>query len=639
MDGDGDLNALVEAFSSMGRFDSSYDALGDAVDAGDSARVESLLAKGANPFQCPNWNMGTLTAFQIASKQRNLDSMLLMVAEPSSDVWVMRFFVSIGSSRRAPLHGRLDVGTAKSVGTAFFHTGGVSAEGLEVMMMYGYSPQDRDMDAACHSLDLRAVELLLCAGMEPTSLQLGGAISLLQNDSSDIKALAQELAALLLNTRADPNGYGKLGDTPNDFTSPLHLAVLQNNAAMVDMLLEFGGDLSIEMQSSEWDDDGMMDVSTVRILDESRRLQLDIAAHLDEHNLENHANVLPDSKSVVRLLRLKLEQGLNISVLDRARCFWVRAAVAHHGGTLSHGLMEAYFQPGHFDLWRIESWPWGSAEPMEFQAIVASMPGSSNTGRADVETCSSGAYHSDTTEIGFPKVIQECDHEELPAHPDASDTHVSQIIWTQNVERLISPSGASASMDFATTESFSMTGWQESDTERLFRESPWTASDPPQETEYGDVVHVVKFTRCGQDLQETLHSGKELETIRAAAREAGQSCHLRLSGASIFVYPQEYASILSILRGCELRAHHVVIAEAFLPLLFEAVSKLPSKKKVRPSSVRPFAVVEGENQEEICVVQKTFLNTSPQQLRGFASVTQSDAAADHSPNPRRFLPA
>merc|ERR1711933_23667 len=101
---------------------------------------------------------------------------------------------------------------------------------------------------------------------------------------------------------------------------------------------------------------------------------------------------------------------------------------------------------------------------MEFQALAAAMPGLSNTSRTDVETDSSGASHSDSAETGFLKVIQECSHEELPAQPDASDTHVSQIIWTQNVERLISASGASASTDFATTESISMTGWQESDT-------------------------------------------------------------------------------------------------------------------------------------------------------------------------------
>lgn len=641
MDGDGDLNSALEAVSSTGilrgwrgafesMFDSSYDALGEAVDAGDGIRVEALLAEGADPFHRPNlWNPGVLTAFQLASKQRNLDSMLLLVAEPSSDAWVTRFFVSIGSSKLAPLHGRPSIRTASYFGDAFFKFGGMSAEGLEVMMMYGYSPQVRDFDAACRSLDLRAVELLLCAGMEPTSLQLGGAISILQNDSPSTKALTHELLALLLNTRADPNGRGKPSYTPWDFTSALHLAVLQNDASMVDMFLEFGGDLSVEMQTVEFDDDGPVAVSSVRILDEARRRQLDIAAHLDKLDPENQASVIPDSKFFVRSLRLKLEQGLNISALDRARCFWVRAAIARRGRILTEGFMEAYFQPGYFDLWRLESWPWGSAEPMEFQALGAAMP--------DTKTGGSGASHSDNAKIGFPKVIQECNHEELPAQPDASDAHVSEIIWTQNVERLISASGASASTDCATTESTSMAAWQVSDTGRPFREEPWTASYPPQETEYGDVVHLVKLTRCGPELQTSLHKGTELETIRAAAREAGHSCQLPLSGASIFVYPQQYASIMSVLRGGELRAHHVVIAEAFLPLLFEAISKLPSKKKVRPSSVKPFAVVDGESQEEICVVQRTFFNMSPPRLHGFASVTQSDAAADHSPNPRRFV--
>merc|ERR1740129_220669 len=185
---------------------------------------------------------------------------------------------------------------------------------------------------------------------------------------------------------------------PYDFTSALHLAVLQNDVAVVDMLLKFGGDLSLEMQTSEWDDDDMLDVSTVHILEESRRRQLGLAYHLFKHDLENHVNAVPDSKSIVRLLRLKLEQGLSISAPDRARCFWIRAAIARHGGALTDGLIEAYFQPGHFDLWRIQSWPWGSAEPMEFQALVAAMPGRSNTSHADVETGSSGASHSDNAE-------------------------------------------------------------------------------------------------------------------------------------------------------------------------------------------------------------------------------------------------
>merc|ERR1711870_197897 len=114
-----------------------------------------------------------------------------------------------------------------------------------------------------------------------------------------------------------------------------------------------------------------------------------------------------------------------------------------------------------------------------------------------------------------------------------------------------------------------------------------TASDTLMETEYGDIVYIVKFTRCVQELQAALHNDRELEPIRAAAWQAGQSCKLSSSGASAFVYPQQYASILSVLQGCELRAHHVLIAEAFLPLLFAAISKIPSKKKVRPSCVTP----------------------------------------------------
>merc|ERR1712232_922547 len=127
-------------------------------------------------------------------------------------------------------------------------------------------------------------------------------------------------------------------------------------------------------------------------------------------------------------------------------------------------------------------------------------------------------------------------------------------------------------------------------------------------------------TRCGKELRKALDTGDELETVRAAAKEAGHECHLR-SGARIFVYPEQYRSILAVLPDTELRAHHVVICEAFLPLLYKDIAKIPSKCNVRPSQEKLFALVDHSSAETVCVVVRTFCSTTNPQFRSAASVS------------------
>jgi len=146
-----------------------------------------------------------------------------------------------------------------------------------------------------------------------------------------------------------------------------------------------------------------------------------------------------------------------------------------------------------------------------------------------------------------------------------------------------------------------------------------------------DKVHLVKFTRAGKALQIALH-GRELEQVRAHMEEAGHSCHLKHSGASVFLYPDHYDRILKVVPLQTLRPHHVLIADAFLPLLKDEVNKLPSRAKVRPNSVQPFALVD---EDVIIVVEKTFYNAEARDRRRAESVTQSSTDAHYGTNPRR----
>eukprot|EP00929_Paragymnodinium_shiwhaense_P107485 TRINITY_DN73601_c0_g1_i1.p1 TRINITY_DN73601_c0_g1~~TRINITY_DN73601_c0_g1_i1.p1 ORF type:complete len:607 (+),score=52.16 TRINITY_DN73601_c0_g1_i1:28-1821(+) len=160
-----------------------------------------------------------------------------------------------------------------------------------------------------------------------------------------------------------------------------------------------------------------------------------------------------------------------------------------------------------------------------------------------------------------------------------------------------------------------------------------------QPSEYGEKIFVVKFNRCGRQLQEALHTGPQLETVRAAAKTAGHPCVLR-SGASVFLYPEQYPSVLAVL-NMQLRAHHVVVCEAFLPLLYSDISVIPAKQKVRPTSLKVFGIVCDETGEtgEICVVERGFYNDAPRQLLRCDTVTQStsEAAPNRVVNVRRII--
>merc|ERR1712032_331397 len=70
-----------------------------------------------------------------------------------------------------------------------------------------------------------------------------------------------------------------------------------------------------------------------------------------------------------------------------------------------------------------------------------------------------------------------------------------------------------------------------------------------------------------------------------------------------------------------LRAHHVVVAEAFEPLVHEAVRNIPSRSNVL---MRRKEVLAYLGEGEVVVVERTFLDM-PRAMRSPQSVIQSTA--------------
>jgi len=249
----------------------------------------------------------------------------------------------------------------------------------------------------------------------------------------------------------------------------------------------------------------------------------------------------------------------------------------------------------------------------------------------------SGAYasHEDSA-------IEAITHAEPPAiiFP-AEAAEIAQIQWAQFVEaRREHVFGLVEQLLPASEIQSSAAIWVESGAEMPPARVEWTTeAQLPVPTfpvpTFGDTVYMLSFTRAGRSLQ-TAVEGSELETVRAAILEAGHTWKLQ-SGAKVLLYRNQYSTIHNALDLQGLRPHHVLIADAFLPLLLTEIRKLPSRANVRPSLLQPAALVADEQEEEqsIAIVKRTFYNLVPANLVRAESVTQSVHDARDGTNPRR----
>lgn len=123
--------------------------------------------------------------------------------------------------------------------------------------------------------------------------------------------------------------------------------------------------------------------------------------------------------------------------------------------------------------------------------------------------------------------------------------------------------------------------------------------------DFGDAIHIVSFSRSGELLMQSLHKGRGLEPLRQAAAQRGQECRLE-SGASIFVYPDHYEAVCLLLKKYRLQPHHAVVAEAFLPLLYDEIGELPCRAKVKVRSSSWMAMLSHDC-KTIVTVEHTFM--------------------------------
>jgi hypothetical protein len=101
-------------------------------------------------------------------------------------------------------------------------------------------------------------------------------------------------------------------------------------------------------------------------------------------------------------------------------------------------------------------------------------------------------------------------------------------------------------------------------------------------------VYVMKFMRACEAYRAAILDGEQLRGIRTEMEAAGCP-YLLESGAKVFVWPEQYQSVLHALHKeyDRLYASHVIVSESLVPLVEESIDSIPSKKNVRRKSIVP----------------------------------------------------
>jgi len=146
-------------------------------------------------------------------------------------------------------------------------------------------------------------------------------------------------------------------------------------------------------------------------------------------------------------------------------------------------------------------------------------------------------------------------------------------------------------------------------------------------------VHLLRLSRHPQQLEHQLRNARELEPVRAQLNAAGKNWILP-SGATIFVYAEQYESVRQTLSMQPLRPYHVIVTQSFYPLVLETIAPLRARRhgNVHPSQDNTIAYASLCG--DVFVVENTFLD-DPRSVRHAQSVIQSTAEAHGVRNPRR----
>ena len=229
--------------------------------------IELLKHDGSNPLKDPNPLNGTKSAFQVASERRDLRMMLHMIAsddDRDAEKWTRKaFFLSTGKLEMIPSLARPGVASASSIAGAFFHFGGASAMGFEVMTTYGYRLKELDIEAAIALGDFTAAKCgIVLHGKRPEGSLEGISTARMvarvmdwirENPSLEEHQVesANDFLRILLQTGADPNDW-TVCDPPHDFYPCLWIAAHGNQLDIARILLAHGADPMLKARMCGW---------------------------------------------------------------------------------------------------------------------------------------------------------------------------------------------------------------------------------------------------------------------------------------------------------------------------------------------------------------------------------------------------
>lgn len=249
--------------------------------------------------------------------------------------------------------------------------------------------------------------------------------------------------------------------------------------------------------------------------------------------------------------------------------------------------------------------------------------------------CSQHTIHQETLPpqslLGSPPVIQFVDHADPAAQEDLGIELVNSEMWAQDVERRILAGehiptlAASDSLSNDEDDIFSEVSSDDSgrDYDDLHAVDNTARRNSPFER-----IYLVKMTRSSSALHTALDRHESLDSVRTTAQGFGQICRHR-SGAHIFVQADRYSDVMKVIRQHQLRAHHVIVSESFLPLVRTAIASIPSRANIRERSL---AVIAYHDSEHVYVENHGFLDDA--RLHNLEVATQSTSQAHHLPNPR-----
>ncbi|KAL7550582.1 hypothetical protein ACHAWF_013795 [Thalassiosira exigua] len=159
-----------------------------------------------------------------------------------------------------------------------------------------------------------------------------------------------DIARILLQAGADPNGYCFQGETPYDFVPAIFQAIRNEDPDMTKLLLSYGADISKQARFTMWTDEEELDIDIVSVQDKADELNM---AEL----LMNPEVVPANPEFYIKEIRREFIVPLKQIARDYSAILIV-AAMRSTGqvppvGIISQLIMD-YTYPFGFNLWKIE---------------------------------------------------------------------------------------------------------------------------------------------------------------------------------------------------------------------------------------------------------------------------------------------